>query len=81
MTYGECLVNLNYREKNNPRLKVVNYVISQGVLYKRVVDGTFLRCINNEQQKKLLKLYHLDVCGGHFSSTVTAFKILSNCFY
>ncbi len=81
LTYGECPPNMSYKEKHNLRLKAKKYVISNGVLYKRGMDGTFLRCADKEQHKMLLKLYHSDVFGGYFSSAFTAFKILRNYFY
>ena len=72
---------MNYKERQNLRLKAAKYVILNVVLYKRGIDGTFLRCVDAEQQEKLLKAYHSEACGGHFSSIVITFKILKNYFY
>lgn len=41
----------------------------------------FLRCVDTNQQNKLLRTFHDGACGGHFSSTVTAFKILRSSYY
>ena len=41
----------------------------------------FLRCVDSNQQEKLLKTFHDGACGGHFSSIVTAFKILRSGYY
>lgn len=30
---------------------------------------------------KLLSSFHAEACGGHFSSTITTFKILRKCYY
>ena len=81
LTYGVCPPNMIFKERWNPRLKATKYVISNGVLYKRGIYWTFLRCLDVEQQQKLLKAYHSDVCGGDFSSTLATFKILRNYFY
>ena len=40
-----------------------------------------LRCVDEVQQKQLLKIFNEETCGGHNSSSITAFKILRNCFY
>ena len=58
LKYGQCPPNLSHKERKNLRLKVAKYVISNGVLYERGIDGTFLRCVDAEQQEKLLKAYH-----------------------
>lgn len=76
LTYGECPSHLNPKERRNLRLKANKYVISQGTLFKRGVDGTFLRCVDGEPQKELLKTFHDEACGGHYSSTIMVFKIL-----
>lgn len=81
LTYGECPAHLTPREKRTIKLKAAKYIIWGDVLYKKGVDGTFLRCVDKEQRKKLLQFFHNEACGGHFSSSVTAFKILRNCYY
>ncbi|XP_059076512.1 uncharacterized protein LOC131875838 [Cryptomeria japonica] len=45
------------------------------------IDGTFLRCVDKAQQAKLLESFHDKACGGHFSSPVTAHKILRAKYY
>lgn len=81
LTYGECPTHFTTKEQRNLKLKEAKYVIVDDILYKRGLDGMFLRCVDEDQQKKLLQSFHSEACGGHFSSTVTAFKILRNCYY
>lgn len=50
-------------------------------MYKRAIDGTFLRCVDKAQQTKLLESFHDKACGGHFSAPVTAHKILRAKYY
>ncbi|XP_059077950.1 uncharacterized protein LOC131876542 [Cryptomeria japonica] len=45
LTYGDCLAHLSPREKWNLRLKAAKYVNFDDVLYKKGLDGTFLRCM------------------------------------
>lgn len=80
LTYGDCLEHLYAKEKRNLRLKAAKYVIFNDVLYKRGLDGTFLRCIDKSLQESLLKTFHDEAYGGHFSSTVTAYKISRNYY-
>lgn len=80
LTYGDCPTHLSPREKWNMRLKASKYVIFDDVLYKKGLDGTFLRCVDKLLQESLLKTFHDEACGGQFSSTVTAYKILRNCY-
>ena len=63
------------------KLKSMKYVIQGDTLYKKGIDGTFLRCVDSEQRKELLQLFHNEACGGHYSASVTDYKILRNYFY
>ena len=73
LTYGECPEGLNSRQRRDLRLKATKYVMWDDKLFKKAIDGTFLRCVDKPQQEKLLKTFHDEACGGHFSSSVTAF--------
>lgn len=75
LMYGDCPDHISPREKRNLRLKATKYVISNNILYKKGLDGTFLRCVDKPHQEALLKTFHNKACGGHFSSTVTTYKI------
>lgn len=81
LSYGDCPPYLTPKERRNLRLKSTKSVIVDDILYKKGLDGAFLRCVDKEQQEKLLKRFHNEACGGHFSSMVMSFKILRNCYY
>lgn len=81
LTYGDFPIHLSSKEKWNLRLKAAKYVIFNDLLYKRGLDGTFLRCVDKSFQESLLKTFHDEAYGDHFSSTVTTYKILRNCYY
>lgn len=49
LTYGEYPKGLIAKQRRDLRLKVVKYVIWEGKLYKRSIDGTFLRCVDKQQ--------------------------------
>jgi hypothetical protein len=40
---------MSYKEKGNLRLKAAKYAISNSILHKRGIDGTFLRCVDAEK--------------------------------
>lgn len=63
------------------RTKEAKYVIREDQLYKKVIDGTFLRCVDKPQHKKFLYSFYDEASSGHYSSSVTAFKILQHCYY
>lgn len=51
LTYDECLDGLTTKKKRDLKNKALRYVIHDDILYKKVIDGTFLRCVDKEQQK------------------------------
>ncbi|KAH9306921.1 hypothetical protein KI387_011325, partial [Taxus chinensis] len=50
LTYGECPMHLTAKEKRTIKLRVAKYVIWDDGLYKRGIDGIFLRCVDKPQQ-------------------------------
>ncbi|XP_057862524.1 uncharacterized protein LOC131070880 [Cryptomeria japonica] len=81
LTYGECPQHLSLKEKRSIKLKAANFVLWDTGLYKRAIDGTFLRCVDKSQQTKLLESFHDKACGGHFSAPAIAHKILRAKYY
>lgn len=63
------------------RLKAAKYIIFNDVLYKKGLDGTFLRCVDKSFQESLLKTFHDEAYGGLLSTTITTYKILINYYY
>ena len=49
LTYGECPDGLTVKQKRNLKNKALKYVIFDDVLYKKAIDGIFLRCVDKEQ--------------------------------
>ena len=66
LTYGECPDHLSPKEKRTLKLKSMKYVIWGDTLYKKGIDGTFLRCVDSKKRKELLQLFHNEACGGHY---------------
>ena len=49
------------KKRRDLKLKVAKYVIWDGKIFKRAIDGMFLRCVDKQQQEKLLKTFHDDI--------------------
>ena len=81
LTYGECLDHVKGKDQKSLQLKAAKFVIVYDILYKRGLDGMFLKCVDTNQEEKLLGNFHSEACKGNFSSIVTAFKILRSGYY
>ncbi|KAL2243531.1 UNVERIFIED_CONTAM: hypothetical protein Sindi_0471100 [Sesamum indicum] len=63
---------------NNPirarRLKfqVARFTIVSDKLYKRIVDGSLLKCLNEERAEYVMKKIHEGCCGNHFGARLLA---------
>lgn len=75
LTYGECPTHVSCNERQKLKLKVVNFFLWDNGLYKKGLDGNLLCCID-KKQVSLLQAFHDLACGGHFSTPITAHKIL-----
>lgn len=65
LAYGEYPSHLLCNEKHNLKLKAINFVLWDNGLYKKGINGNFLRCIDKEQVR-LLEAFHDLACGGNF---------------
>lgn len=68
---------------NNKRIKrkLVRYVIIGDVLYKISFEGTWLRCLSEEEIRKLMVQVHADQSGCHFNGKVIFHKLLRLGYY
>ncbi|XP_059075410.1 uncharacterized protein LOC131875334 [Cryptomeria japonica] len=81
LTYGECPSHLSCNEKCTLKLKEMNFVLWDNGLYKKGIDGNFSRCMDKQQEVRLLEAFHDLPCGGHFSAPVMPHKILRAQYY
>jgi hypothetical protein len=61
--------------------EVKNFYWDNPYLFKYCPDQIFQRCIPNNEVSSVIKFYHSEACGGHFSSRKTTAKILQSGFY
>ena len=82
----KCPDSLDAHQRRRPRLESSRYVILGEFLFKRYTYGILLRCVNDEETKKLLQETHgssdsIIHVGGHFFAKTIAFKIIRKGYY
>ena len=63
----------NSKEKYALRVLARNYVSHDGVLYKRMLNGTQLRCLKKDE---VMNEIYAGVCGSHMNGIILAKKIV-----
>jgi hypothetical protein len=63
------------------RFQATKYVLLEGELYYRIVDGVLLKCLNKEDSKVLMGEIHEGVCGSHQSAFKMKWMIRRNGYY
>ncbi|OMO89508.1 Retrotransposon gag protein [Corchorus capsularis] len=74
---------------NNPSIKVdrrtrtlaVHYTLLADELYRRGEDGVYLRCLDKEEARKVLKDVHQGLCGAHQAGRKMRWLIRRHGFY
>jgi hypothetical protein len=62
-------------------LKAMNFCINDNLLFWKNLIGLLLRCINQEEEAKVMIEFHNSECGGHHYWKTTAHKILRFGYY
>lgn len=68
-------------KKRSLRLKASTYIITQAGLGWRNLDGLILRCVDEDEAKKIIDEFHVGFCGGHYATRTTTHKILRVGYY
>ena len=66
----------NLKEKYALHVLTRNYTSHDGVLYKRILNGTQLRCLKKDKADKVMREIHAGVCGSHMNGIILAKKIV-----
>ena len=69
------------KEKYALRVLARNYASHDGVLYKRMLNGTQLRCLKKNEADEVMKEIHAGVCGSHMNGIILAKKIVQQGYY
>ena len=70
------LEEANSKEKYALRILAHNYASHDGVLYKRMLNGTQLRCLKKDEADEVIREIHAGVCGSHMNGIILAKKIV-----
>ena len=63
------------------RFQATKYVLLEGELYYRTIDGVLLRCLDKEEAKVLMGEIHEGVCGSHQSAYKIKWVIRRNGYF
>ena len=66
----------NSKEKYALRVLAYNYASHDGVLYKRILNGTQLRCLKKDEAYEVMIEIHAGVYGSHMNGIILAKKIV-----
>lgn len=77
----KSLLELIDSQKRSLKLQAIRYVIVQGQLWWRSMEGVLLKCVDEIESKMILKDMHEGVCGGHYMAKTTTHKILKVGFW
>ena len=66
----------NSKEKYALRVLALNYASHDGVLYKRILNRTQLRCLKKNKADKVMREIHAGVCDSHMNGIILAKKIV-----
>jgi hypothetical protein len=78
---GFLPAHLDTQDKRNFLSDVQNFYWDDPYLFKYCPNQIYPRCILDNEVSSVIKFYHSEACGGHFSSTKTIAKILQCGFY
>ncbi|GKV34732.1 hypothetical protein SLEP1_g43078 [Rubroshorea leprosula] len=78
---GEYLLHASEVNKKTIRKLATSYFLSGNTLYKRSVDMTLLRCVDETKAKQVMTEVHEGICGTHANGRMLARKILRAGYY
>ena len=87
MTSKKFIEERKYPEESNSKEKYAlhvlthNYTSHDGVLYKRMLNGTQLRCLKKDEANEVMKEIHAGVCSPHMNGIILAKKIVRQEYY
>ena len=78
---GGYFQELDRDKRRQFRLQSIPYVLVDGVLVMKDLNGVLLRCINSNQTDRVMKEFHDGLDGGHFSARTTCYKDNETSYY
>ena len=81
MDNREYLADESDKDKMIIRKLAVKFIYHRGVLCKRTSDGIQLRCLDEDEVRKVMTDVHEGVCGPHMTGITLAKKIMRQGFF
>ncbi|KAA0048243.1 uncharacterized protein E5676_scaffold265G001580 [Cucumis melo var. makuwa] len=69
------------RHKSEVRRRATHFIYYKETLYRRSLEGLFLRCLGKEDSIKALKEVHAGICGAHQSGPKLQFQLRRMGYY
>ena len=66
----------NLKEKYALHVLARNYASHDGILYKRILNGTQLRCLKKDEAEEVMREIHAGVYSSHMNGIILAKKIV-----
>jgi hypothetical protein len=63
-----CIKNPGSTTDKKLRRKVLRYMLIDGDVYRRTIDGILLKCLDDEQARMAIWEVHEGICGAHQSA-------------
>jgi hypothetical protein len=68
MTLRECIMEHGRTRDRKVRRQALKYIVIDSELYRIMVDGLLLRCLDEEQAKIAMREVHEGMCSTHQST-------------
>ena len=69
------------RERRSIKMMAMQYILYEGLLYKRSYGGIHLCCLKKEEAEKVMEEIHQGICGPHMNGRMLAKNILRIGYY
>ena len=79
--YREYPYETSKNHKHTIRRLVMNFFLSDEVLYKRNHDMELLQCVDLEEANQIITKVHEGICGTHVNEHMVARQILRSGYY
>ena len=65
----------NKNKAHNIQMQSVRFFLVNGQLFKRSLDGSYLKCLTTEHGQYVLAELHEGICGNHPGGRTSAYKV------
>jgi hypothetical protein len=81
LEHGSAPRHLDPAKRRVLRLKYTSFHLVNGVLFRQSFDGVQMRCLEKDEEEKVLLELHAGEAGGHFGGDTTVHKVLRAGYY